>query len=201
MKSNLVFRNALVSDVDNLNHLENKVWGTEMSADNKKWLSRINHFSEGIFIAERDDLLIGVIVGHLIKWNYPENYYPNWFEVSDDGYLNNHCTEGNILYGVDFSVLPGSPGIASCLMTMMIDFMRNLEGVTGMMGCRIPTLRRYADKYGITNIDDDLVLQHAKRDPEVKFFLRHGFMIKAAKQNYFEPDYESIGWGVILEIK
>jgi hypothetical protein len=71
----------------------------------------------------------------------------------------------------------------------------------GFLGCRIPSLRLYVEKNKIKkeDINENFVLERAKKDWEVRFFMQNGFKIIAACQDYFPPDEESLGWGIIIE--
>ena len=68
-----------------------------------------------------------------------------------------------------------------------------------ILGARIPTLRGFVEKNRITKVDEDLVLEVAKRDPTVRFLLKSGNLIRV-KEEYFSPDTESLGWGVIINV-
>ena len=201
MKKKIIYRNAVLSDIPQLVVLEQKVWGEDMGAGSDIWKKRINVFSDGIFIAEQNNVIMGVVVIHRIKWNYPVGYYPIWLEVSGNGQLDNYDPRGDTFYGDDMTVLPGMPGIASELIKMSISLKYEKKLSRGFLGCRILSLRTYVKKNNIKpeEVNEKLVMERAKKDLEVRFFKQNGFKIVAVRRNYFPPDEESLGWGAIVE--
>jgi len=199
-RNQVIYRHATMDDIEALVNLELEVWGDDMAADRDKWISRISIFPEGVHIAEKDERIVGVIVTHIINWDYLCGYYPSWAEATADGYITNHNDDGNVMYGVDLTVLPGMSGVASRLLQMAIRKTRERKITRGFLGCRIPSLRSYVHEKNIEVIGEKLVESIAIMDPEVRFFLQNGFRIVKVCENYFSQDEDSLGWGVILEL-
>ncbi len=195
----IIYRPVAIDDLEELVKLEQAVWGEEMGADRDKWDSRFNIFSEGIQVAENKNGLVGVIVSHRLVWDYPIGYFPSWSEATADGFITNHSGSGNCLYGVDLSVLPQMPGVASNLLKFVFTLKKKKNIEKGMMGSRIPSLRRRTKNLTSEEINKNMVLRMAEKDMEVKFFIHNGFRIISARQDYFPEDRESLGWGIILE--
>jgi len=200
VKDKVVYRQARWEDIDALCELELEVWGKEMAAGRDKWESRLKIFPEGVIVAEKNGKLVGVLVIQIIKWNYPSGYFPTWEEVTANGYITNHDSDGDTMYGVNLTTLPDNPGIAQQLLKKAI-FKTKQRGITkGFLGCRIPTLQKTINERNIKDINKELVLLIAKRDPEVRFFVQNGFSIIGARNDYFAPDKDSDSWGIILKL-
>lgn len=197
----VLYCNACLSDISGLVSLEQKVWGENMGAGSEIWRKRIERFSEGVFIAKENNVIIGVVAIHLLKWDYPSNYYPTWFEVSGNAQFDNFDPEGDTFFGDDLSVLPDRAGVAERLIEFGIAMRKKRNIRQGFLGSRIPSLRAYILKHKIKeeDVNEDFVLKRAKKDWEVRFFMQKGFKIVAVRKDYFPLDEESLGWGVIVK--
>ncbi len=199
-ENQIIYRHAVMDDIKALVKLELDVWGNDMAADKDKWISRINIFSEGTWVAELEKKLVGVIVTHIIKWDYPEDYYPSWEEVTANGYITNHNNNGDTMYGVDLSVLPGIPSVACRLLQTAIQGAHIKELDRGLLGSRMPSLKNKIDGDTTNKVSSEFIKNLARKDPEVRFFIKNGFRIITACKDYFPADKESFGWGIILEL-
>ena len=199
----IIYRQPTLDDIDKLCELEKNVWGEEMGAGREKWKSRLNIFPEGIFLAEQDDCLIGASVLHRVCWNYRAGEFPTWDEVTAGGYITNHNGNGDVLYGVNMTVVSGHPGVARFFTSLAIQLKLKLKIQRGLLGVRIPTLKHYIKKKGIaeSSLTPEIVLSISRRDPEVRFFCSYDDLKAiSAKRNYYLVDKKSLGWGIILEV-
>lgn len=202
-ENGIVYRQPTLDDIDRLCELEKNVWGEEMGANREKWESRINIFSEGIFLAEKNSHLVGASVLHRVSWNYREGEFPTWQEITANGYITNHNSNGCVLYGVNMSVIAGHPGVARIFTSLAVQLKNKYMIQRGLLGVRIPMLKRYIKKKGIIegNLTPEIVLSISGKDPEVRFFCSYdNLKAIAARQNYYPVDQESLGWGIILEV-
>ncbi len=199
MKNQIDYRHPTLDDVEKLTILEVNRWDEKVAATKNKWHSRITRFPEGMFVAEKEGEILGVIATLLVKWDYPDEYFPTWPEATDNGYIRNHCPDGNILYGVTITVASDTPGVADRLLQLAINVARE-RGIIARVGVRIPSLRDHVEKNNIKKVTHEMARSLANRDPGVKFFLRQGFKVIATKEDYMPHDNDSLDWGVILEI-
>jgi hypothetical protein len=195
----VILRQATLNDIKQLCELELMVWGEEMSASWENWESRINIFPEGVTVAVKSGRIIGVIVMNIIKWNLPRNTFMTWEQATGCGTIKNHDPDGDTLYGVDLTVVEGSPGVAKSLVLEHLKCLERMDKAKAIIGCRIPSLSEY---YGPDDvISEDQLKVLTRKDPEVRFFLGCGFKIIGFKKDYFPIDKASLGWGVILSVK
>ena len=202
-ESEIIYRQPTLDDIDKLCELEKNVWGEEMGANREKWESRINIFSEGIFLAEENGCLIGSSVLHRVCWNYRAGEFPTWQKITANGYITNHDSNGDVLYGVNMSVISGHPGVARIFTSLAVQLKNKYMIQRGLLGVRVPTLKRYIRKKGIaeSRLTPKMVLSISRKDPEVRFFCSYdNLRAIAAKQDYYLVDKESLGWGIILEV-
>ena len=198
-KDAIIYREATLDDVLDLIELEKEVWGEKMLAEEEKWKTRIKVFSEGVYLAEHKQKIIGVVVCMIVDWIYPKDYYPDWFEVSDNGFITNHSMDGEVLYGVDMTVLPKAMNIASVLLKRVFYLREKYHKAGGMLGSRIPSLASYVKNNNIKIVNEELVSTVARLDPTVNFFMQGRMRWVGPKKDYYPPDEESLGWGLILE--
>jgi len=196
------YRNPVISDIPGIIDLEIKQWGETMAASSqKKWKSRIATYPEGTWIAEKNNTIVGVVVTVRLYHDF-EKSYPSWNEITADGFITNHDYSGNTMYGVDLSVNDKEElNISSQLLIFAIHIPKHNKSVKGYMGARIPSLKNFIQKNNVQKINQTLVGEVAKTDPLVNFFLQNGFKYHGVKKNYFPEDENSLGWGVILEVK
>ncbi len=196
-EAKIIYRSAVLKDIPQLVDLEQRVWGPEMAAGEDIWRSRINIFPEGVIIAEKEGQIVGVAVSLLVKWKYPEGYYPSWAEVSANGYITNHAPDGDVMYGVNITAGLDDGAVAVGLLHHSIRLRLSLRQVKrGLVGARIPSLKK---RFSFCKPTKEQVIQIAPSDPLVKFFLANGFKLLDVREDYFPPDQDSWGWGAILE--
>ena len=103
-KNGVIYRQARKSDIPKIVELEKAVWGAEMAADIDFWEKRINIFPKGVSVACQGKRIIGNAVTHIINYDF-QNGFLTWEEATENGTLKNHDENGNVLYGVNISVL------------------------------------------------------------------------------------------------
>ncbi|MCK4540464.1 hypothetical protein KAU09_04910 [Candidatus Parcubacteria bacterium] len=196
--NNIIIRVAELKDIDGLIEIECEKWKLEIAAGKQKWESRIRIFPEGTKVALKNGQIVGVVVSHIINLDYSDGNYLTWAEATANGYITNHCDTGNIVYGVNLTVLKDNPRVASMLVRENLKIPEKRKIAT-LIGGRIPTLyRKGKAKDDFTEKD---VIMYAKRDPTIRFFISLGFVVIGAMKDYMPDDDESLGWGIMVEKK
>jgi ribosomal-protein-alanine N-acetyltransferase len=99
----IVFREAKLSDIDNIMYLEEKCFNIYTQESKDVYENRIKYFPEGFIVLENDSTLYGAISSEI--WNYKENILPNDFilghSIKEQLDLN-----GNELYISSIGILP-----------------------------------------------------------------------------------------------
>lgn len=123
----------------------------------------------------------------------------SWLEKTGNGFLTTHNPKGDIMFGVDLSVLKGSPPKLSdkiVLANLIIAVMG--EGLKALyLGSRIPSYHKYSNMQ-----IEDYVFGKRKNgkplDPELYFYLKDGFEIVEIIPEYMR-DPESLNYGVLIK--
>lgn len=195
-------RQAKISDIGQIVEVEKKAWGEKGAADAQKFESRIKTFPEGTLVAELDNKIIGVVATEILNYKDWENKDFSWYDITDNGFIKKtHNPNGNVIYGVDLSVIPEAPSrvgtsLLECIGKLAIQ--HNFKG--GMLGGRMPDYHKFSNQYS----PEEYIKQKIQTkngleplDPEIRFYFRAGLKIIKIIPNYFE-DKESLNYGLIL---
>jgi len=99
----IIFREAILSDIDNIMHLEEKCFNIYTQESKDVYENRIKYFPEGFIVLENDNMLCGAVSSEI--WNYKEN-------VSSKDFTLGHSIKeqldlkGNELYISSIGILP-----------------------------------------------------------------------------------------------
>jgi hypothetical protein len=205
MKANengISFRYAQDGDLVPLFDLDRQVWG-DLSANMLQWQSRLGIWPDGVFIAEQAEKMVGVGVAVIFKWDYPEGVYPTWEQATDNGFIRNHDPlKGDTIYGVDFTVVPEAEKVAARLLMEMGNVKKKLGLRYARAGYRAPFMAQYIKEHPRQEINPRVVEKIARQDGLVQnLFFALGFDILACVPDYFSRDEESLGWGIIMDLK
>lgn len=122
----------------------------------------------------------------------------SWFEKTRGGTLSTHNRQGNVVFGVDLSVINTAPrGLGDQLLLTAIAIGTVGRGLkAAYLGSRIPSY------YKNTHLRvEDYV--YGKRsngkplDPELYFYLKNGFKIAGIIPNYMD-DPKSLNYGIMI---
>jgi len=123
----------------------------------------------------------------------------SWLAKTGDGWLTTWDPRGTVGFGVDLSVVrKASRGVADkmVLVAMLVSIVGE-NGRAVYLGARIPGYHRHrhipveAYVYGRTR-------RGRPRDPQLGFYLKHGFRIVEIIPDYME-DSQSLNYGVLIE--
>ncbi|WP_080845850.1 GNAT family N-acetyltransferase [Cytobacillus gottheilii] len=199
-----VIRNYDKNDFEQLIQIQAECFPPPFPSDlwwnEEQLMSHIQHFPAGALCIEVDGELAGSLTGLMIKFdpNHPEH---TWEEVTDNGYIRTHDSQGDTLYIVDISVKPKfrKLGLGKLLMEAMyhVVIQLNLKRLLG--GGRMPGYHRLADTLSPEEYIEEVVSGNVK-DPVISFLLRCGRKPITICKNYLE-DNESLNYGVLMEWK
>jgi hypothetical protein len=124
-----------------------------------------------------------------------------WLEKTDDGLLTNHQPSGNTVFGVDLSVVSGSPANISSRIVLSAILINVIgDGLKGVyLGARIPSYHKHSQM----NVREYVFGKRKSGkplDPELYFYLKNGFEIVDIIPEYME-DPESLNYGVLIRWK
>ena len=123
----------------------------------------------------------------------------SWLEKTGNGFLTTHAPRGTVGFGVDLSVVrKASRGVADkMVLAAMLVSVLGENGEAVYLGARIPGYHRHRQLpveeyvYGRTK-------RGKPRDPQLCFYLKHGFEIVEIIPDYME-DSQSLDYGVLIK--
>lgn len=198
-KANLMLRNAVPGDIDELVNLTARVYGAESGHSADMLRGQQAHFPAGQFVAEYD----GRIVGYCATFRIDEAAAMtphSWNEITGNGYASRHDPKGDWLYGMDVSVDPEFRGlrIGRRLYAARKRLCQKL-GLRGIVfGGRLPGLSKRIKAYPSVEEYVRAVREGRHRDGTLSFQLRNGFEMIGILERYAPGDVESLGYAAHL---
>jgi hypothetical protein len=166
----------------------------------------MDNFPLGTFVAmSPGGTILGAASTLVLDYNL-DRPIPTWNEATGNGFIANHDPSGNMLYGVDLSVLPNAEGAASVLMDHAKELVLELGLDGGLLGARLP---RYARVSGAISAEDYVRLainRESKRlnsfvirpDPEVMLYQEwFDLQVLCVLPEYYD-DSDSLNYGVLM---
>ena len=197
----VVIRPAKISDLDELVKVEKSAWPEEQAFTREHFESHLEvmkDFPRGIQVAVVSQGIVGIGIAEIIQYDI-DNPIPDWYTVTDEGNLRNSFNpQGNVLYGVSLSVIPGystmriGKSIIEAAKVVTRDF--GLERF--VLGSRIPRFHKFASRM---TVEEYVFGRKGQRyiDPEIEFYHNCGLEVKKILPNYFE-DAPSLNYGVLV---
>lgn len=149
------------------------------------YLNHIKIFSEGQFVAVKDDMVIGMTTS--IRYNLRLNDIHTFNDVFDRGFLNTHQPEGEWLYGMDIGTHPEYRGMG--IATFLYDARQTTVHKLGLKGqYTYGMLSGYGalkDKM-TADVYYELVIQNKIKDPTVSRQMKNGFKPYGLVPEYVE---------------
>ncbi|MBA3664041.1 MAG: GNAT family N-acetyltransferase [Bacteroidetes bacterium] len=161
--------------------------------------SLLKNFPEGQIGVEIDGKLVASSGSLIIKFDESvENH--SWNEVTKNGYITNHNSNGDTLYGIEIMVDSEYRGMKLSrrlyAARQKLAKEKNLKRIA--VGGRIPNYHKYADKLTAAQYVEK-VIDKKIYDPVLTAQLANGFVLKRLLPDYLPTDKESLGYATFLE--
>jgi len=162
--------------------------------------SHIKVFSEGQFVAEYHDKIIGSCSSLIVKLD-PEYKEHTWKEACGDSFFKGHNPKGDSLYGADVSTHPDNRrlGVATKLYNARKDLAIRLNLRRIIAGGRLFNYCEHAKELDPLEYVKK-VKRHEIREPVLEFQLRNGFRFIKILPNYMK-DPRSLNNATFIEWK
>lgn len=199
LENRLKVRLLTHEDFEQLVELQQKCFPGMGSWTKDQIVSQIEIFPEGQVCVEYNDKIIASSSSLIVNFGYYSEWH-NWKEISDNGYIRNHDSNGDTLYGVEIMVDPAFRGykLARRLYDARKSIVRSKNLARIIIGGRIPGYGKHADEMSAREYVEHC-LSKKFLDPVLTPQLANGFTLQSLIPNYFPNDHESRGYATFLE--
>ena len=126
--------------------------------------------------------------------------YSSWHELTGNGYINNHVSKGDTLYGMEIMVDPEYRNMK--LARRMYELRKRLAVTKNLqriaIGGRLPNYHKHQKKMSVYDYVN-AVTDKRLFDPVLTTQLANGFALKKVLPDYLPNDKESCGYATYLE--
>jgi predicted amidohydrolase/ribosomal protein S18 acetylase RimI-like enzyme len=161
--------------------------------------SQIDLFPEGQLCVEVDGVLAASSSSLILDYD-PNLAWHNWKAVTGNGYIRNHTSRGDTLYGIEIMVHPDYRSMK--LSRRLYDARKalcrehNLERI--IIGGRIPGYGTHADEMSAREYVEN-VIDKTFFDPVLTAQLANGFTLQGLIADYMPSDTDSRGYATYCE--
>lgn len=195
----MIVRNIRHDDIDEIIKLQAICFPNMDPWEREHLESHLDIFPKGQFCVEVDGIIIGSCSSLIVNFDEYDDKH-TWDDITDEGYITNHDSEGYNLYGIEIMVHPDYRGmnIGRRLYEARKDLARRLNLKSIIIGGRIPNYSQHEDKLTPREYVED-VKDHKIFDPVLSFQLFNGFSIMRINPNYLPDDTASSKYATLME--
>ncbi|WP_223635930.1 GNAT family N-acetyltransferase [Planococcus sp. 4-30] len=173
---------------------------SELWWNDEQLANHVDLYPQGALCIEVEGEMAGSMTALLTDFD-PAHPVHTWQEITDDGYIRNHNSDGATLYVVDICILPKfrSLKLGQLLMQSMYERVVHdgLERLLG--GGRMPGYHKFSNTLSAELYAQQVIAGKIK-DPVISFLLRCGRTPVSVVANYVE-DQESRNYALLMEWK
>jgi predicted amidohydrolase/GNAT superfamily N-acetyltransferase len=196
----LNLRNIHPEDFDDIREIMDVVYSNAGGAFSKRELrSMIKNFPEGQICIEDNGKLVAAAFSLIVRYSdYGDNH--TYKQITGDGTLKTHDSDGDTLYGIDVFVHPDYQGLR--LGRRLYDARKelcekfNLRAI--IAGGRIPGYEKFSKELSPREYIES-VKNKEIYDPILTFQLANDFHVRKILSNYLPDDTESQSYATLLE--
>lgn len=161
--------------------------------------SQLAIFSDGQICIEYQGRVVASSSSLIVDFDLHAEWH-DWREIADGGYIRNHDSHGDTLYGIEIMVHPDYRGmrLARRLYEARKEVARRHNLVRIIIGGRIPGYGKFADELSPREYVEKVV-SRGLYDPVLTTQVANGFVLKKLIPNYFPSDTASRGYATHLE--
>lgn len=161
--------------------------------------SQLERFPQGQLCVEVEGKLAASSSSLILEYD-PNLAWHNWKAIADGGYIRNHNSKGDTLYGIEIMVDPEFRGmkLSRRLYDARKELCRERNLSRMMIGGRIPGYGAHADQMTAREYVENVV-DRTLFDPVLTAQLANGFSLQSLIPNYLPSDSESRGYATFLE--
>jgi len=198
-EKNIVVRTITIIDYDKIVDLQKRCFPGMKPWAIEQLESQLKIFPEGQICVEYENKIVASSSSLILDFSLYSQWH-SWKEIADNGYIRNHNSEGNTLYGIEIMVDPDYRGMR--LARRLYDTRKAIATKYNLMriilGGRIPGYGKYSTEMTARQYVGK-VLDKSLFDPVLTTQLANGFVLKRLLQDYMVSDSESKGYATFLE--
>jgi len=195
----IIVRQIRLEDYDQLVELQLKCFPGMKPWKREQIQSQLETFPEGQICIEYEGAVVASSSSLILDFALYSEWH-NWREITDEGFIRNHNSEGNTLYGIEIMVDPRFRGMRLARRLYdarkMLTRERNLMRI--ILGGRIPGYGAHKDQMTAREYVEK-VISKTLYDPVLTTQLSNGFVLKRLLKSYMVADKESAGYATLLE--
>lgn len=165
----------------------------------EQFKSQVDIFPEGQLCIEFNGKIVASSSSLIVDFDLYEES-DNWQTLSDYGYITNHDSDGETLYGIEIMVHPDfrAMKLARRLYDARKEIVKKLNLKNIVIGGRIPGYKKHQKKITSREYVEKVINKEAY-DPVLTAQLANGFVLKRIIPAYMRADEESGGNATLLE--
>ena len=198
-EKSLVVRPLLSTDWESVVALQRRCFPGMEAWTREQFDSQLRIFAEGQIGVIYQGKLVASSSSLILNFELYKDWH-NHDEISNNGFIRNHTSDGTTLYGIEMMVDPDYRGLK--LARRLYDARKRLVREKNLMrivvGGRIPGYAAHADSMSARDYIDR-VMNKTLFDPVLTTQLANGFVLKRLIPGYLTTDAASKGYAAFLE--
>jgi predicted amidohydrolase/ribosomal protein S18 acetylase RimI-like enzyme len=161
--------------------------------------SQLELFPEGQLCVSLDGIPVASSASLILDFDTHSEWH-DWRKISDSGFIRNHDTNGDTLYGIEIMVHPKYRGmkLARRLYDARKRLCRERHLRRIVIGGRIPGYKAHAKKLTAAEYAEQVQLKDLF-DPVLTTQIANGFRLLQLIPDYMPSDEDSAGWATHME--
>ncbi len=198
-EKNLVVRPLRAADFDEVVALQHACFPGMEPWSKEQFDSQLAIFPQGQIGVEYQGKLVASSSSLVLDFELYKDWH-NFDEISDNGFIRNHRSDGTTLYGIEIMVHPGYRGLklARRLYDARKQLAREMNLMRIVVGGRIPGYAQHAGEMSAREYIDK-VTSRTLFDPILTTQVANGFVLKRLIPGYLTTDTASRGYAAFLE--
>ncbi len=195
----VVVRPLRLEDYDALVAMQQRCFPGMQTWKREQIESQLAIFPRGQICVEIDGKLAAASSSLILEY-HPQLEWHNWQAVADRGFIRNHNSDGDTLYGIEIMVDPEFRGmkLSRRLYDARKELCRELNLARIIIAGRIPGYHMYAKQCSareyVERVEDKSIV-----DPVLTAQIANGFAVQGLIPDYLPSDVESCGYATFLE--
>lgn len=198
-EKSIELKQITMADYDQITSLQLKCFPGMKPWSKEQLASQLKIFPEGQICIHYQGVIVASSSSLILDFSLYSNWH-SWQDIADKGFIQNHNSKGNTLYGIEIMVDPEYRGLklARRLYDARKELARKYNLMRIVLGGRIPGYGQYADTLSAREYVDK-VINKILIDPVLTTQVSNGFVLKRLIPNYLTTDTDSKGYATFLE--